>query len=229
MQTGQTPLRSEVLAATLQLLSNLAERRQHLRSCERTDFFTWTLDLFPEEFCCPADACRFILLLLPKEKSGTSKFWFPLAECQRLADDPTLLLANATRSPQHAVLQGVDLAALGGPSAAMAPPAARVNATARLNKSGRSLSGSFGDTGVELQLPSRCATRLLKDLWGLRRRTFSPLMPPRSPVCSVARNIARNQSHVQHFNPGSGLTDWCQSISRNSGAFNWVNGSIINL
>lgn len=90
------------------------------------------------------------------------------------------------------------------------PPAARVNATAGLNKSGRSLSGSFGDTGVELQLPSRCATRLLKDLWGLRRRTFSPLMPPRSPVCSVARNIARNQSHVQHFNPGSGLTDWCR-------------------
>lgn len=75
-----SPLRSffPVYPATDRLLSNLAERRQHPRPRERTDFFTWTLDLFPEELCCPADACRFILLpIVKKNKKNKSQSGTP--------------------------------------------------------------------------------------------------------------------------------------------------------
>lgn len=96
-RTRQTSLLHSFLPvypATNRLLSNLAERRQHLRSCERTDFFTWTLDLFPEELCCPVDACRFILLLIIKKKKANQELQALVPSTsptgsQRLADDPT--------------------------------------------------------------------------------------------------------------------------------------------
>lgn len=139
-RTRQTSLLHSFLPvypATNRLLSNLAEQRQHLRSCERTDFFTWTLDLFPEELCCPVDACRFILLLIikKKKKKGNQELQALVPSTsptgsQRLADDPTpallfmsqLTAFNGLTSPwsPRPVLQGVHLAALGCPSAAMA-------------------------------------------------------------------------------------------------------------
>lgn len=148
-----------------QQLSNVAERRQHLPTVSGAyRLLHMHSGSLPGRVVLPGR--RLQAHPAPNQQLPSCGSLHGCAGSQRLADDPSALFRASTSQPSAV------------PLLPWLPPAAHVNATAGLNTSGRSLSGSFCDTGVELQLPSCCATRLLKDLWDLRRRTLSPLMPP---------------------------------------------------